>query len=331
MVKIALDAMGGDFAPFEILKGASLALNDFEVTITLFGPKDVLEPAILAFPNLNSERVDIVDSPDTVAMSESPSVSFRHKKNSSIQLGLKAVKEKKCDAFISAGNTGAVMMASTLILGRIPNVERPAIASLIPTPFERPVVMLDMGSSVDCKPIHLAQFATMGDCFARAVLKEKSPRVGLLNIGEESEKGNAVVQAAHDLLEQLPINFIGNVEGKDILKGVVDVVVCDGFVGNVLLKFGEGITSIFMDFFRSQAKSSGISKLGLLLLKPALKKFKKKYDHEEYGGAPLLGVNGVSMIAHGSSSAWAIRNAIQSAIKEVDSGVIEKLIGAVES
>ncbi len=330
MIRIALDAMGGDHAPSVVVEGAVLAAQQLGVCVVLVGPEDVISSELSRFPGYPKDLISISHAPDVVGMSESPALSFRQKKNSSIQIGLKLVKDGHANGFVSAGNTGAVMMASTLILGRIPGVERPAIASLIPTKAKRPVVVLDMGASVDCKPEHLAQFATMGYYFAQSVLQKESPRVGLLSIGEEPEKGNQAVHAAFELIKALPINFVGNVEGRDILEGDVDVVVCDGFVGNVLLKFGEGISSALFGHFKEAARSGSIrSKLGLLFLKPLLKQIYRQYDYEEYGGAPLLGVNGVSIISHGRSSAVAIKNAIRLASNDVRTNVVDKINKAI--
>jgi glycerol-3-phosphate acyltransferase PlsX len=326
LVRIALDAMGGDHAPSVVVEGAVLAAQQLGVHVILVGPDSVVASELNRFPGYPKDLISIVHAPDVVGMSESPAISFRQKKNSSIQVGLKLVKEGHADGFVSAGNTGAVMMASTLVLGRIPGIERPAIASLIPTKANRPVVVLDMGASVDCKPEHLAQFATMGSYFAQSVFNTDTPRVGLLSNGEEPEKGNQAVQGAFELIKSMPLNFIGNVEGKDILDGVADVVVCDGFVGNVILKFGEGISSALFGHFKEAAKGGCLrSKLGLLLLKPLLKSIHKKYDYEEYGGAPLLGVNGVSIISHGRSSAIAIKNAIRLASNDAKSNLVEKI------
>ena len=329
MLKIALDAMGGDAAPKEILKGAFLAVEAFDIHIELVGPQEKLKRALKSFSKWPHERINIVHAPEVVTMCESPAVSFRKKKESSIQVGLRRLKKKEVNAFVSAGNTGAVMTASTLLLGRIKGIERPAIASRIPTP-EGECVMLDMGSSVDCKPEHLAQFALMGHHFADEVMGIQNPKVGLLNIGEEEDKGNQQVQAAYDLIKELPVNFMGNVEGKDILKGKADVVVCDGFVGNNLLKFGEGVVGTFFRFFRDLTKKSWRTKLGMLLLKPELLAFKKRYDHESIGGAPLLGVDGVSVIAHGSSTGLAIKNAIAVAIRAVNNNIVENIAGDIQ-
>lgn len=326
MLRIALDAMGGDNAPKEILKGAFLALEAFDIHIELLGPKEKLKRALKSFPQWPHDRLSIVHAPEVVTMCESPTTSFRKKKESSIQVGLRRLKKKSVNAFVSAGNTGAVMTASTLILGRIKGVERPAIASRIPTP-EGECVMLDMGSSVDCKPEHLAQFAVMGNHFADEVMGIHNPKVGLLNIGEEEDKGNQQVQQAYDLIKVLPLNFMGNVEGKDILKGKADVVVCDGFVGNNLLKFGEGVAGTFFRFFKTLATKNLRTKLGMLLLKPELLAFKNRFDHESVGGAPLLGVDGVSVIAHGSSSGMAIKNAISAAIRAVENNIVDNIAG----
>ncbi|MGE4169448.1 MAG: phosphate acyltransferase PlsX [Candidatus Margulisiibacteriota bacterium] len=327
-MKIALDVMGGDHAPGEIIKGAYLALNTFDAHLILVGPSALLEQELPKYGTFPHPRLSIHHAPESVDMGESPAESFRKKKQSSIRVGLELVKEGQADAFVSAGNTGAVMATSTLVLGRIPNIERPAIAATLPSE-KGPFVMLDMGSSVDCKPEHLAQFALMGHYFSSLVLDRETPRVGLLNIGEEPGKGNLACQEAHALIQAMPLNFIGNVEGKDILKGDADVIVCDGFVGNNLLKFGEGVSTLFYDFFKKEAKQSVLSLMALLLLKPALKRFRKQFDYQEYGGAPLLGVNGVSIIAHGKSSAKAIESAIGNAIHAVEQRMVEKITKAV--
>jgi glycerol-3-phosphate acyltransferase PlsX len=321
--------MGGDHGPSEVLQGALLALLEFPITLALVGPEDVVQSALKGIPSFPIERVDVVHAPDIVGMAESPTLAFRKKKNSSIQIGLQMVKEGRADAFVSAGNTGAVMAASLFTLGRISGVERPAIASVMPSQIG-PFVMLDMGSTVDCKPQHLAQFGVMGTYFSQLLLKVPKPRVALLNIGEEPDKGNAATLEAHTLLQNnTSIHFIGNIEGKDILQGKADVVVCDGFVGNALLKFGEGVTSLFTDFFKAQAKGSILSLIGLLFLKPALKRFMKSFDYQEYGGAPLLGVDGVSIIAHGKSKRVAIKNAIRTGFEAVEQDIIRHISEAI--
>lgn len=329
MIRVALDAMGGDNAPDEIVKGAALAVAELGVVIVLVGPQDIIQAAVETHAPLCADKISVVHAPEVVEMGESPSKSFRQKKESSIRVGLELLKSKQVDAFVSAGNTGAVMAASTLLLGRIDGVERPAIAAILPSK-NGPFVMLDMGASVDSKPSHLLQFAKMGMCYSRLVLGLESPRIGLLNIGEETEKGNQLTQTTHELLnEDKTLNFSGNVEGKHILSGVVDVVVTDGFAGNSMLKFGEGAVDLFFDFFKTEARQNWRSLLGLLLLKPALREFKKRYDYSEYGGAPLLGLNGVSVIAHGRSDANAIKNAIRQANDAVETRLVENMTRAM--
>ena len=328
MVCIAVDAMGGDHGPAEILGGVSLFLEACpDAKVQVFGPLDHLLPLI---PTRFEGRIEAIDAPDVIGMGEAPTRAFRTKKKSSIYLGLDAVKSGRADAFMSAGNTGAVMAFSTLILGRHPRIERPAIATVLSSK-KGAVVMLDMGASVDSKPQHLMAFSLLGTAFARAVLGISHPRVGLLNIGEEPEKGGVVEQEAFALMSEASAcyAFVGNVEGRHIFEGMADVVVCDGFVGNNLLKFGEGVASLFFDFFRVEAKASLRSLLGAWLLKPAIKTFYRRYDYSEYGGAPLLGVNGVSVIAHGKSQSYAIKNALLQAYKAVDGRLIEKMESAL--
>ena len=285
------------------------------------GPINEVQPYLNDY---SGDRINVVDCKDVVAMSESPSTSFKRKKDSSIQVGLKLVKDGTCNAFLSAGNTGAVMFSASMILGRLPGIERPAISTILPTQ-KGPVVMMDMGSSMDCKPSHLSQFALLGHYFASSVFGIDSPRIGLLNVGEEKDKGNSLTLAAYDEISNLNLNFSGNVEGKEILSGDFDVIVCDGFVGNVVLKFAESVSKLFYNFFKMEAKRSILSLIGLLLLKGSLKKFKKKFDYDEYGGAPLLGVNGVAIIAHGGAKAIAISNAIKMCMKTLETDMVKDL------
>lgn len=320
--------MGGDLAPTETLQGAFLALQELDIHLVLLGPEAILKEELNKIPQFPLNRVTLQDAPDVVGMSESPAQAFRKKKASSIQIGLNLVKDKTCQGFVSAGNTGAVMACSALTLGKIPGVERPAIATVLPSQTG-PFVMLDMGSTMDCKPQHLAQFAIMGHFFSKLTLGVSEPRVALLNIGEEKDKGNHACLEAYELIEQLPIHFTGNIEGKDILFGKADVIVCDGFVGNSLLKFGEGVSELFMQFFKNEAKISWMSALGLFILKPGLKRFIKKFDYQEYGGAPLLGVNGVSIIAHGKSKRIAIKNAILRCKQTIENQLVEKVTEAL--
>ncbi len=316
--------MGGDFYPDANIKGAILAVKTFNIHVILVGDKDILTKKLASFSNYPKDKISIQHANEVIKMTDSPTKAFRKKKNSSIHVGLELVKEKKADGFVSAGNTGAVLTACTFILGRIEGVERPVLSSIIPSEKNH-FVMLDIGSNVDCKPSHLIQFSIMGNCFSKEILGINSPRIGLLNIGEEQEKGNSLTQQTYNSLNKIDFNFIGNIEGKDITQGKADVVVCDGFTGNNLLKFGEGISKAFSNFFKQESKRSLLSLIGLLLLKPAFKRFKKKFDYDEYGGAHFLGVNGISIIAHGNASETAIKNAIKVAYHAIQSNMTKKI------
>jgi len=329
VITVALDAMGGDYAPKEIVKGALLALDNPNINILLVGQPDAIQKELLIGGQTQQDRLTIMPATEVIEMGESPANAVRKKKDSSICVGLRLVKEGKADAFVSAGNTGAVMTASTIILGKIQGVERPAIATVLPSDKGK-LVALDMGSNVDCRASHLAQFALMGVAFSKLILGIDAPRVGLLNIGEEPEKGNAVTLEAYELIKKLPIQFIGNIESKYILSGKADVIVCDGFVGNMLIKFGEGVFSLFFNYLKQEFKNSFLSKIGLTFLTPALKRFKKRFDYEEVGGAPLLGVNGVSIIAHGVSNAIAIKHAIETAEQAIQNRIVEYIAKEIQ-
>ncbi len=325
MIKIAVDAMGGDHAPETIVKGAISAANSLNISIVLVGDESKITPLVG-----DSKNISIVHASELIDMDDSPLEAFKKKKDSSIHKGLNLVKDKKADGFISAGNTGAVMSCSLFILGRIPGVDRPALASLIPTKKGH-ALMLDMGSNVDSKPIHLEQYAMMGHYFSSQVLHVESPKVGLINIGEEEEKGNQLTQQVYETLKVSSLNFVGNIEGKDLLYHKADVIVCDGFVGNTLLKFGEGLVEFIMSEIKLGVENSSLlPKIGALLLKPVLKTLKKKIDYEEYGGAPLLGINGVSVVAHGKSKEKAIVNAIRIAKESVETDMINKISTAIQ-
>lgn len=332
LVSIAVDVMGGDHAPGEIVKGALQALDLFPVKLVLVGPELAVQSELTRLKATPDQlaRITVKNATEIVEMSESPTQSFKRKKDSSIRVGINALKQGNVEAFVSAGNTGAVMTAATLVLGRISGVERPAIATVFPS-MKGQILLLDMGSNVDCKPHHLVQFGVMGSSFSQVCMGVETPRVALLNIGEEAEKGNEVTQAAYPMFSEAPVNFIGNIESKQIMFDEADVIVCDGFVGNNILKFGEGITKFFIAFFKQAAKTSLLSKIGLVFLYPALKRFKKSTDHEEFGGAPLLGVNGVTIIAHGSSHAKAIMNAIRTAFDAIESQMISKIAAGIEA
>ena len=318
MIRIALDAMGGDFAPEVPVKGALLASAELpaQCEILLVGPKATIE-AELAKQGGTKPNLRVVDAPEVVGMGEKPLEAVKKKPNSSISVGLTMQKKGEADAFISAGNTGACMAASTLILRLHAGVKRPAIGALFPS-AAKPVLVMDVGANVDCDARELEGFAHLGAVYARDVLKRPEPKVGLLNIGEEDEKGNSAAKETHQMLKGAGINFAGNVEGRDILSGVCDVVVCDGFTGNVLLKFYESVAKLF---FKLIAKEIGKDPLQ----QPFMQGVARVLDYSEYGGAPLLGVKGVSIICHGSSSDRAIKNAIKVAISSVESKVSEHI------
>ncbi|MGQ9557994.1 MAG: phosphate acyltransferase PlsX [Desulfurispora sp.] len=323
---IAVDAMGGDFAPAEVVRGAVLAARQDGLRPVLVGDEEKIGAELAG---ADRPLVDVLHAPETVGMGESPAVAVRRKRNSSIVRAVQLVREGRAAAVVSAGNTGAVMAAALLGLGRIRGIDRPAIASVLPTRRGR-VVLLDAGANVDCSPQHLQQFALMGYLYARDVLGVADPRVGLLNIGEEEGKGNTLTQAAFSLLKDSGLNFIGNVEGRDIFPGRADVVVCDGFVGNVVLKTSEGLAMTLLGMLKDTLGASWLSRLGSLLSLPALQDLRRRLDYAEYGGAPLLGVNGVVVIGHGSSDARAIHNALRFAAAAAQNRLPEKIAGSMD-
>ncbi len=313
MVRIALDAMGGDFAPAVPVAGAIEALDELPASyeVILVGRSEDIE-SVLRERGGPPERLQIVDARETIEMGEKPLAAVRGKRKSSIRVGLELQKMGDAEAFISAGNTGAIMAASTLLLGLHPGVERAAIAALFPT-VAKPVMVIDAGANIDCNPRELRGFAHIGSVYARDVLGRSDPAVGLLNIGEEEEKGSQAVRRAFNLLQGDPgINFVGNVEGSDIVMGQLDVVVCDGFVGNVVLKFYESVSRLFTDLLKREMDQQVLESQGMGKVISVL-------DYSTYGGAPLLGVRGVSVICHGGSPAKAIKNAIHVAIRSVES------------
>lgn len=326
--KIVVDAMGGDFAPQNVVVGAveALKLNpNFE--LYLVGRKtDIL--SVLKKNKLSFDEDFIINADQVIEMGESPTSALKSKPDSSIVVGAKLVKEKKADAFVSAGNTGAMMSASTLIIGRIPGVGRPTIGAEIPN-INGTCYLYDVGAGKDAKPFHLLEYAIMGTIYAKEIGGVLNPSVGVLSMGEEEGKGNEVANEAYNLLKNSKLNFIGNVEGRDILTGKVDVVVCDGFVGNILLKFGEAVPKLLKHLLEQTAKKNFIDALKIILVKSTLKKALKNLDYQEHGGVPLLGVNGISIIGHGSSTPKAITNMILKAklMHEKDLvGKIEKSI-----
>ncbi len=305
--------MGGDYAPRNVLAGAMDALAEApgRFSLVLVGPEDRIREEVAENPALSAlpGAVTVVHAPDVIDMHDLPNAALKTKRASSITVGLTLQREGKVGAFVSAGNTGAVLSASTLILGRIKGVGRPTIGALIPT-TGTPCLLVDAGTNVDCRPRHLLEFAVMGSIYVSAMLGKKEPVVGLLNIGEEEVKGNEVSVQAHELLRKSRLKFAGNVEGRDILTGKYDVVVCDGFVGNILLKFGESIPAFFKAKFVRFARKNPLTMLMAMVARSGLRSVMKELDYQEHGGVPLLGVNGVSIIGHGGSTPKAIKNMI---------------------
>jgi phosphate acyltransferase len=310
LTDIALDAMGSDKAPDPEIKGAIQACRQLPVRVHLVGPEDRLRAALLEATGGEPLPIVIVPAAEWITMEEKATKAIR-KPNSSMRVGLKLVKEGKVAGFLTAGNTGAAMALAKMVLGALPGVDRPSLAKMLPTSTGSPCVLLDVGANVDCKPHNLEQFAVMGEMYARSVLKIARPRVGLLSIGEEEGKGNDLTREAFPLLKQLSINFIGNVEGRDIYNGNADVIVCDGFVGNVALKTSEGLAKLVRDLLRQSLTSTVTAQVGALLSRKAFNDFKKRLDYSEYGGAPLLGVRGVCIVGHGSSNEKAVMNGIR--------------------
>ncbi|HOB08428.1 MAG TPA: phosphate acyltransferase PlsX [Limnochordia bacterium] len=321
-MKIAVDGFGGDYAPEQVVAGCLQAASEDRIPILLTGDQAVLAPLIAGRPG--SELIEIVHASEQIGMDEAPVEAVRAKKDASLTVAARLVKDKEAAGLVSAGNTGACMAAALFIIGRIKGIERPAITSLMPT-VKGICLMVDVGANVDCRPSHLAQFAQMGAIYAQRVLGRPNPRVGLLNIGEEPSKGNDAAQKAYQLLSCADINFIGNIEGRDIPGGEADVVVCDGFVGNIVLKFAEGLGLGMFSMLKEELTASLPRKLAAAVLRPGLAKIKKKMDYAEYGGAPLLGVKGTVIIAHGSSNAKAIRNAIRVAKEAASNGVVDAI------
>ncbi len=308
-MRIALDCMGGDVSPITTnISGAIEAIEEDDFEVILVGKKDAIEKGLSRHGKTHL-ALRIENAEETVAMDEAPSSAIRRKRNSSIWMAIQLVKEGKAEAVISAGNTGAVMAMAKIQLGMLQYVERPAIATPIPT-SRGLSIMLDAGANVDSKPMHLYQFALMGSICAKSYCGRDIPRVGLLSIGEEESKGNELTRETYELLKKSHINFIGNIEGKDIFTGKVDVIVCDGFIGNIVLKTTESLAEMLESLLRQELKAGWSGRLAGLLMKSTYRNFRKKLSHAEYGGAPLLGINGVCIISHGSSSPKAIKNAL---------------------
>src|SRR5712692_8642638 len=311
MVTIAVDAMGGDQAPRSEVDGAIRAARSLGVKVILVGKQDLLRKELAQHEGVDGLPIDIHHASEHVTMEDSAAKSIRNKRDSSIRVASRLVREGVAQGVVSAGNTGAVMAIVKTVQGMLPGVDRPALASAFPTIKGKPVVVVDVGANVDCTPRMLAQFAVMGDIYSRVIFHTARPRVGLLSIGEEEQKGNELTKAATPLLKSLPVHFIGNVEGGDIYAGETDVIVCDGFIGNVALKVSEGLVDMIYQMLRDSLEATITRKIGYVLSRTAFQEFKKRLDYSEYGGAPLLGVKGVCIITHGRSNANAIKNSIR--------------------
>ncbi len=310
MTTIAVDAMGGDNAPHAEVEGGVAAAREYGIGVVLVGRPEVVRQELTRHPH-RGLSVEIVPASDVITMTDSPTQAVRKKRDSSIHVAAKLVRAGDADGFISAGNTGAVMATAYFILGTLPSVDRPALAAPFPTSRGTVSVMLDVGANVDSKAAHLEQFAVMGEIYYRAIFGTRRPRVALLSIGEEEMKGNELTKAAFNRLKQMPLHFTGNVEGRDVFAGTVDVIVCDGFIGNVALKISEGLVEHVVAMLKDGLKSTLRAQVGAVLAREAFQDFKKKMDYSEYGGAPLLGVRGVTVIGHGRSNANAIKNAVR--------------------
>jgi len=324
MIWVAVDAMGGDFAPRALVDGALAAARHFDLGVALVGRRDAIDAELQRHPDRDRDRLRVIDAADVVSMDEAPSAALRRKPNASIRVAAAMVARGEAAALFSAGHTGATVMAAHAAFGMLAGVDRPALAATVPTP-NRPAILLDVGASVECRPQHLLQFALMGDVYARVALGLDRPRIGLLSIGEEASKGNELTRDAHRLLRASPLAFTGNVEARDVYTGRADVVVCDGFTGNVVLKVSEGLVDVVERLLSDELSSTITMRVGSLIARRALRHFRRRVDYSEYGGAPLLGVAGVAIVGHGRSSAKAVRNAVVMAYRFASQRVIERI------
>lgn len=327
---IAIDAMGSDRAPQPEVEGALLAARHHDVEVLLVGREQLLRAELARHPH-HGLPVHIVPAAEVIGMDEKPVEAVRTKRDSSMRVGVRLVRDGRAAGFVSAGNTGAAMATAILTLRTLPGVDRPALAALFPTAAGTPCIMLDVGANVDCKPIHLEQFAVMGEAYYRMIFGVERPRVGILSVGEEDTKGNELTLDAYKLIKQLPVNFVGNVEGRDLYNGNVQVIVCDGFIGNVALKISEGLVQTIRSMLKESLQATLTRQIGALLARKAFEDFKRRLDYSEYGGVPLLGIRGVCIVGHGSSNAKAIKNAIRVAAETAQSGInaiIEQEIAA---
>jgi len=331
MLTIALDAMGGDHAPRAEVEGAVLAARSLGVKVILVGRREQIHQELRKHPGYQDLPIEVEHANDVVTMDDATQV-VRTKKDSSLRIASRLVRDGRARGLVSAGNTGAVMATAKIVQGVVPGVTRPALAAVFPTMKGAPAIMVDVGANVDCSARMLAQFAVMGEIYSQIILRRPKPRVGILSIGEEDHKGNELTRAAKDLIKTMNLNFLGNVEGRDIFGGNVDVIVCDGFVGNVALKVSEGLGDMVKVLLREALESTIAGKIGYAISKTAFSEFKKRLDYSEYGGAPLLGVRGVCIISHGRANANAIKNAIRVAAEfsegKVNQRIEEELVAA---
>lgn len=327
-MKIIIDAMGGDNAPEEIVKGAIAALKEFDIEIVLVGDENKIKN-LLSNEKAEMKGIEVINTTEIITNNDHPAQAIRKKKDSSMVVGMRMLKEGLGDAFISAGNTGALLAGGLFVVGRIKGVDRPGLAPILPG-RNNPFLLMDSGANAECKTQNILQFATMGEIYMKKVMKRESPSVGLVNIGAEEEKGTEFTKECFKLLKESKLNFKGNIEGRDIPEGNIDVVVCDGFTGNIILKLFEGVAGTIFGILKEEIMASTRTKIGGLLLKPVFGKFKKKFDYTEHGGAILLGVNGTVIKAHGSSNAKAIKNAVRQAVLCVEGGVVECIRNEIE-
>jgi glycerol-3-phosphate acyltransferase PlsX len=329
-ITIAVDAMGADRAPKPEIEGAILAARQYDVRVLLVGQQDVVCAELARHPEARGLPIEVVHASEFIGMDEKAAHAVKMKRDSSMRVGLRLVKDGSASGFVSAGNTGAAMVTAKMVLGVLPGVDRPALATVFPTAANTATIMLDVGANVDCKPQNLQQFAIMGDVYFRSIFSghfptASNPRVGLLSVGEEETKGNDLTREAFQLIKTLPLNFLGNVEGRDLYNGHADVIVCDGFVGNVALKVSEGLVEAIRAILKESLQATITRQVGFLLSRQAFKEFKKRLDYSEYGGAPLLGLKGVAIVSHGSSNGTAIKNAIRVAADFARSGLNQKI------
>jgi len=317
--------MGSDDGPGTIVAGSLVAARHLQIGLLLAGDSALIERELSRHPAARGLDIHIIHTPERIDMVEQASAALRRKPRASIRVAAEAVRDGQAAALFSAGHTGASVMAAVSTFGRLPGIDRPALATIIPT-RQKPAVLLDSGATVECRPQHLVQFAIMGAAYSRLAFGHSSPRIGLLSVGEEEGKGNELTREAHQLLKAAAINFVGNVEGRDVYAGETDVIVCDGFTGNVTLKISEGLVETVEALLHAELQSTFGSQIGYLLSAQAFRRFRKRLDYSEYGGAPLLGVNGICIVGHGRSSAKAVRNAVTMAARAVNQGLLEQLV-----